>query len=52
MNRRAQLLLGISTTVALTLLLAWIAVQGLVVRPAIQAREPARIQQVLSLIHI
>ena len=45
MNRRTQLLLGISTTVGLTLLLAWFAVQALVIRPAIGEREPLRIQE-------
>lgn len=46
MNRRVQLLLGITATVGASLLVAWVAVQVLVVRPAIREREPARIQQV------
>jgi signal transduction histidine kinase len=47
-NRKTRLLLGISTTVGATLLLAWIAVQALVIRPAIGDREQLRIQQVLE----
>lgn len=48
MNRRTQLLLGIIATVGVTLALAWITVQTLVIRPAIGARERARTQQVLN----
>ncbi|MEL6346943.1 MAG: HAMP domain-containing sensor histidine kinase [Myxococcota bacterium] len=46
MNRQTQFLLGISTTVGATLLLVWFAVQALILRPAIEDREPIRIQQV------
>lgn len=31
-----QLLLGVSTTIGLTLVLAWVAVQALVLRPAVR----------------
>ncbi len=48
MNRRTQLLLGISTTVSITLFFSWIAVQALIIRPAIGERERSRIQQVLE----
>ncbi len=48
LNRRTQLLLGISTTVGVTLLLAWIMVQAFIMRPAIGDREQARTQQVLE----
>ncbi|MEM6296719.1 MAG: HAMP domain-containing sensor histidine kinase [Myxococcota bacterium] len=48
MNRRTQLLLGIIGTVGVTLALAWITVQALVIRPAIGERERARTQQVLD----
>lgn len=48
MNRRTQLLLGIGATVGITLLLAWVLVQALVIRPSIGDREPARIQQALE----
>lgn len=46
MTRRWRLLLSISTTVAVTLFVAWVAVQALVLRPAVAEREPLRIQQV------
>lgn len=45
MNRHTQLLLGISMTVGVTLLLAWAAVQVLVVGPAIEEREHLRLQK-------
>lgn len=48
MNRRTQLLVGIGTTVGFTLLFSWIAVQALIIRPAIGEREPSRVQQVLN----
>ncbi len=48
MNRRTQLLLGVILTVGVTLALAWVTVQALVIRPAIGERERARTQQVLD----
>ena len=48
MNRRARQLAGIATTIGITLLVAWVMVQALVVRPAIGEREPLRIQQALE----
>lgn len=48
MNRRMRLLFGISTTVGVTLLLAWIAVQALIIRPSIRDRERIRTRQVLD----
>ena len=48
LNRRTQLLLVISTTVGVTLLLSWIMVQAIVIRPAVGDREPTRIREVLG----
>lgn len=48
MNRRTQLLLGVIATVGVTLALAWVTVQALVIRPAIGEQERARTQQVLD----
>lgn len=48
MNRRTQLLLGVIATVGVTLALAWVTVQALVIRPAIGERERSRTQQVLD----
>lgn len=48
MTRQSRLLLGVSTTVGITLLLAWLAVQALVIRPGIGEREQARTAQVLE----
>lgn len=45
MSRRTRLLTGVASTVGLTLLLAWVAVQALVLQPAVEEREPLRIQQ-------
>jgi len=42
-NRRTQLLAGISATVGAAMLMAWVAVQALVLRPAIAEQEHARI---------
>ena len=48
MNRGIRRLLGISTTVGITLLLTWIAVQGLIIRPAIGDRERARVSEAIE----
>lgn len=47
MNRTRRLV-GVATTAGFALLIAWIMVQALVVRPAIGEREPLRIQQALE----
>lgn len=48
MNRRTRRLMGISLTVGVSILLAWLLVQALVIRPAIGEREDARIVEALA----
>jgi len=48
LNRRTRFLAALSGVIGITLLLAWIAVQSFIIRPAIEERERLRTQQVLD----